>query len=61
MSEEITQMCKCGNTKFFVIEGTDPFTGDYVYLVCTECKENYGVSASNYGDIITDIPNTKED
>ncbi len=63
MSEltEETMRCTCGSYKFYVIEGTDTMTGDYVLLRCTECKKDYGVSCGNYGDIVTDIPSVKED
>jgi len=47
--------CKCGNNTFWVIEGYDSLTGSYVYLKCTKCKEDAGISVSNYGDITTDL------
>jgi len=47
--------CKCGNDTFWVIEGDDIMTGSYVYVKCTKCKEDAGISASNYGDITTDL------
>ena len=55
---ETTAQCECGNSTFFVIEGHDYYS--YVYFKCTDCKKEYGVSTSPYGDTTTDIPN-KED
>lgn len=58
---EVTCVCKCGNSKFFVIEGYDVMCGSYVYIKCAECKEDAGISANNYGEITTDLEGKRDE
>ena len=51
--EDIQQCPNCKNETFWIVEGHEYY--DYVYFICTQCKNKWGVSTSNYGDTTTDL------
>jgi hypothetical protein len=56
----VKQKCpECGNTKFYLKDNVDSYYGVNMGMtaVCTECGNEEGIWANNYGEILNGLVN----